>query len=327
MMFVKYILDNGGDIYPLLLDFQKTNGTGIFNPSVYYDQEVDKLYLNIRHCQVTLYHAEHDYFESFWGPLHYCHPENDITLTTTNYFGELNPENIEYNYISKVDTSLLDVKPIWNFIGLEDCRVVKWDDKIYVSGVRRDTTTNGQGRIELSLLDINQDSVKEISRHRLQPPLDQNSYCEKNWMPVVDSEFEYVKWCNPTEVVKADIATNTTEQTFLGSNFPYPRDFRGGSQVIRLNKNYRFACVHTVYLYKSEQGKKNAIYRHCFIVWDNNWNVVKYTPEFSFFDAKIEFCAGMTQYKDNFLLSFGLQDNAPYVLKIPRKIMEQICLP
>jgi predicted GH43/DUF377 family glycosyl hydrolase len=325
-MFVKQILDAGGAIYPLLLSFDKTNGTGIFNPSIYYDKEFDKLYLNIRHCQVTLYHAEYDYFESYWGPLHYCHPENDCTLTTTNYFGELNTNSFDYNYITKVDTSLLDVKPIWSFVGLEDCRVVKWNNKIYVSGVRRDTTTNGQGRIELSELSIENGTVKEIARNRLQPPGPSESYCEKNWMPVVDKEFEYVKWCNPTEVVKADLATNTTTQTYLGESFWYPRDFRGGSQVIRLNESYRFACVHTVNLYKSEQGRKNAIYRHCFIVWDNNWNLVKHTTEFSFFDHKIEFCAGMTKHKDNFLLTFGLQDNGSYILSIPQKTMEEICL-
>ena len=324
-MLCKTILNNGGSIHPLLLPFDKTNGTGIFNPSVYYDNELDKLYVNIRHCQVILYHAEQGLFENFFGPLHYGHPENDLTLTTTNYFWELNTNNFEYNFISKIDTSLLDIKPIWNFVGLEDCRIVKWNNKIYVSGVRRDTTTNGQGRIELSELNIENDLVKEISRNRLEPP-NPASYCEKNWMPVIDSDFTYVKWCNPTEVVKADLETNTTNQIFLGNSFWYPRDFRGGSQVIDLNKDYRFCCVHTVGLFKSEQGRKNAIYRHCFIIWDKDWNIIRHTPEFSFLDAKIEFCAGLTKYKNNFLLSFGLQDNASYIVSIPQKLMEDICL-
>lgn len=325
MTFCKVILENGGSVYPLTLPFEKTNGTGIFNPSVYYDQDADKLFVNIRHCQVTLYHAEEGKFESYWGPLHYGHPENDITLTTTNYFGELNPVTFDYNYISKIDTSLLDVTPIWNFVGLEDCRVVKWNNKVYVSGVRRDTTTNGEGRIELSELLIEGSNVKEVARNRLQPP-NEASYCEKNWMPVVDQPFKYVKWCNPTEVVEADLATNKATQTFLGNSFWYPRDFRGGSQVIPLNENYRFCCVHTVNLFKSEQGRKNAVYRHCFIVWDNNWNVVKHTAEFTFLDAKIEFCAGMTKYKDKFILTFGLQDNSSFLVAIPEKLMEQICL-
>jgi hypothetical protein len=325
MTFCKTVLENGGTVHPLILDFSKTNGTGIFNPSVYYDEQADKMYVNIRHCQVTLYHAEAGYFESYWGPLHYGHPENDLTLTTTNYFGELDPITFEYKYISKVDTSLLDVTPIWTFIGLEDCRIVKWDDKLYISGVRRDTTTNGEGRIELSELKIDGDQVKEITRHRLQPP-GNYSYCEKNWMPVVDKEYEYVKWSNPVEVVKADLETNKTSQVYLGRSFYYPRDFRGGSQVIRLNDKYRFCCVHTVNLFNSEQRRKNAIYRHCFIIWDNNWNIIKYTPEFTFLDAKIEFCAGMTKYKNDFIITFGYQDNTPYLVRVPQNLMENICL-
>lgn len=323
--FVKQVLLAGGALQPLTLDFNKTNGTGIFNPSVYYDTTLDKLYVNIRHCQVTLYHAEAGYFESYWGPLHYGHPENDLTLTTTNYFGELDPETLEYNYITKVDTSLLDVKPIWSFVGLEDCRIVKWNDRIYLSGVRRDTTTNGEGRIELSELQISNTSVKEIARNRLQPP-GNYSYCEKNWMPVVDNNWHYVKWSNPVEVVSADLTNNTTSQVHLGKPFYYNRDFRGGSQVIKLNDKYKFCCVHTVNLFKSEQGRKNATYRHCFLVWDENWNLVKHTPEFSFLGAQIEFCAGMTNYKDNFIISFGYQDNSSYLLTVPKKLMESICL-
>jgi len=325
MTFCKKILESGGTIHPITLPFNLTNGTGIFNPSVFYDKDTDKLYINIRHCQVTLYHSEEGIFESYWGPLHYGHPENDITLTTTNYFGELDPSTFEYKFISKVDTSLLDTKPIWDFVGLEDCRIVKWNDKIYVSGVRRDTTTNGQGRIELSELNIENNIVKEISRNRLQPP-NESSYCEKNWMPVIDKPLEYVKWCNPTEVVKVDLNVNKANQIFLGKSFWYPRDFRGGSQVINLNDNYRFCCVHTVNLFNSEQGRKNAIYRHCFIVWDKEWNLIKHTPEFTFLDAKIEFCAGMTKYKDKFILTFGMQDNSSYLITIPEKIMETICL-
>jgi len=325
-VFAKQVLESGGSLHPITIELAKTNGTGIFNPSLYYDEQVDKLYFNIRHCQVTLYHAENGKYESFWGPLHYCHPENDMTLTTTNYFGELNKQTLEPVYTSKVDTSKLDVAPIWNFVGLEDCRIAKWNDKLYLSGVRRDTTPNGQGRIELSGIEIDGEHVKEVTRNRLQPPFG-DSYCEKNWMPVIDKPFQYAKWCNPTEIVEANLESNATTQVFHGGDaFYYPRDFRGGSQVIRLNDEYRFCCVHTVNLFKSEQGRKNAVYRHCFIVWDNDWNVVKHTPEFTFLDAKIEFCAGMTKYKNDFLISFGYQDNASYVLRVPESLMENICL-
>jgi len=52
---------------------------------------------------------------------------------------------------TKVDTSALDVTPMWEFVGEEDCRVVQWLGDYYLVGVRRDTTTNGVGRMEYSL--------------------------------------------------------------------------------------------------------------------------------------------------------------------------------
>ena len=49
------------------------------------------------------------------------------------------------------------------FIGLEDARLVFWDNKYYAVGVRRDTTTTGHGRQEFSELQINDDSIKIMS--------------------------------------------------------------------------------------------------------------------------------------------------------------------
>lgn len=321
----KYVLNNGGSIVPLFLDFKYTNGTGIFNPSVFYDSVLDKLFVNIRHCQYTLYHSEKNKFESQWGPLSYLNPENDMTLTTTNYMCELDKNTLAIQSVLKVDTSMLDVKPIWEFVGLEDCRVVRWDNKLYITGVRRDTTTNGQGRMELSELEYTNNSIKEVSRYRIPSTANDASYCEKNWMPIDFMPYHYVKWSNPTEIVFADMHNKKTTQSFLGKSYNYPRDIRGGSQVIKLNNDYNFACGHTVNLFKSEIGAKDAVYRHCFIVWDNDWNVKTVTNQFAFLNASIEFSAGMTKFRDSFLVSFGLQDNCCYLLKIPQHLMETIC--
>ena len=88
--FVKIALKHKGRIKPLLVDSALTNGTGLFNPSIFVDD--NRTYINIRHCQYTLYHSELSKHEHPYGPLIYFNPENDITLTTTNYFGELNDD-------------------------------------------------------------------------------------------------------------------------------------------------------------------------------------------------------------------------------------------
>jgi hypothetical protein len=171
----------------------------------------------------------------------------------------------------------------------------------------------------MELSELTEDGV-EISRFRIPAPGDDNSYCEKNWMPVVDMPYNFVKWSNNNEVFKFDPVNRTCEQVYVGPSYQRPHDYRGGSHVIPIGE-YRVCLTHTTHLYKSEQGKKNAIYRHCFIVWDKDWNIIKYGDPFSFMDSKIEFCAGMTEYNGDILITFGVQDNAAYVLKAPMKFI------
>lgn len=316
--FAKYALESGGSVTPLIISSTETGGTGLMNPSIFLDN--DKLILILRHVNYTFYHSEAKLFQHPWGPLTYLHPENDMHLRTINHFCEIN-DNLMIDKSYRVDTGKFDTyEPLWDFVGLEDARLFRWNDKLYISGVRRDTTTNGQGRMELSEIVKENNSIKEISRVRIQPPKDPNSYCEKNWMPVLDMPYHYVKWTNPTELVRVDATTGQSFTEHLGNPVQMPRDVRGGTQVISW-RGYYLALTHEVDLFKSEVGRKDGVYRHRFIVWDKNWNIVKYTTDFSIMNAHVEFAVGMTVYKNDVLISFGFQDNAAYILRIPEQAL------
>lgn len=317
--FAARALDAGGVLAPLIVPAEHTNGTGLFNPTVLVHN--NDIMINVRHCQYTLFHAELKRFEHEWGPLLYLHPENDCTLTTTNFFGRVAPD-LTLTSVQAVDTSRLDVKPLWEFVGLEDVRMVRWHNRLYYCGVRRDTTTHGQGRMELSEIDTSGDSPREISRQRMPAPGTDKSYCEKNWMPVQDLPYTFVKWCNPTEVVRYDPDTKQTHQIHLGQWVSKPYDFRGGSQVIPWG-DYRIAITHVAHLTKSESGRKDGTYRHVLIVWDRDWNVVKYGEPFAFLGAHIEFCCGMALWQDQVLITFGVQDNAAYILRVSQQWMQR----
>jgi hypothetical protein len=310
----EYVIKNGGDIFPLILPSSITDGTGLMNPSVLI---VDgKIIVNIRHVNYTFYHSEAKLFQHPWGPLTYIHPENDMHLRTTNYYCELD-HNFSIKRSTKINTSKFDTyEPLWDFVGLEDARLVNWDNKLYITGVRRDTTTNGQGRMELSEIKVTDDDVVEVSRFRIPPPKDPNSYCEKNWMPILDRPYHYVKWSNPTEVVQVDSESQTCRTVHLGNSITLPRDLRGGSQVITLD-DYYLTLTHEVDLFNSEVGRKDALYRHRFVVWDKSWNHVKLTKDFSIMGAHVEFAVGMCIYKNDILITFGYQDNAAFILKTP----------
>lgn len=311
--FVKRALESGGIIKPLLIPPNDMEGPSLTNPSVLNIN--DTIVVNIRNVNYTLYHSELNKFEHRWGPLSYIHPEHDNHLRTTNYISVLN-DNLDSQFISKVDTSSLDIEPLWDFVGLEDARLINWNNKLFLCGVRRDTTTNGQGRMELSEIIFDNNTIREISRFRIPSP-NENEYCNKNWMPILSMPYHFIKWCNPLEIVIADPIQKTCSTVLNSSSFiPGFPDWRGSSQVIKLENAY-LSIIHETNLYRSKIGNKDATYRHRFLVWDNNWNLIKISKIFSFLNTKIEFCCGMDIYKDNLLITFGIQDNAAFILKAP----------
>lgn len=313
-------LQKGGSLNYLMLPATITEGFGLTNPSILIHN--GHYFLNLRHVQYALYHSEGEQkFQSSWGPLAYLNPEDDLTLKTTNYFCELDPNTLTIDKYQKIDTSKLDVKPLWEFIGLEDARVVYWDNSLFLSGVRRDTTTNGEGRMELSTID---NKNKETKRVRIEPPT-KGSYCEKNWMPILDLPYHYVKWTNPTEVVKVDPIKGISETVFsVEQKIKFPRDIRGGSQVITIG-NYYVAITHEVNLWHNEQGKKDAQYYHRFIIWDKKWNIVAHSSELKFMTGAIEFTCGLAFDGNDIIIPFGFQDSTAFILKFPINLLETLC--
>tara|TARA_Y100001980_G_C14554844_1_gene342212 strand:+ start:3018 stop:4028 length:1011 start_codon:yes stop_codon:yes gene_type:complete len=321
---VKTIInDYDGTIKPLIIDKDITNGTGITNSSIFVED--DKIHLIMRHVEYTLYHCENEqkYQSAEQGPLSYYHREDKEELKTNNIYCELDPNTLDIIKEIKIDTSKLDVSPMWTFIGLEDARLVKWNNKYFLCGVRRDTTTNGQGRMELSEIIIEEDKVTEISRNRIEVP-DINSYCEKNWMPILDKPFHFVKWTNPTEIVEVNLEQNNCKQIFKGDiTFDLPFDIRGGSPLIEWDDNSYICITHEVdFTLKNQNGFKNADYYHRFIIFDKDYTIKYISRHFNFMTAKIEFCIGLAKYKNDILISFGFQDNASYIIKVNKDRLE-----
>lgn len=319
MNFVKLALDHKGTIKPLLINPKDLCGPSLTNPSVLVVE--DKIIVNIRNVNYTLYHSELNKFEHMWGPLSYIHPENDIHLRTTNHIAELD-NNLDIVHYSKIDTSKFDIyEPQWEFVGLEDVRLIEWNNRLYGIGVRRDLDKVGTGRMELSEFQFDGGNVREISRYRIPGPPPDKEYCMKNCTPIEDKPFHLLKWTNPTCLMKFDPNGGETEIFETNEYTKGYNDMRGGSQVIKWKEGY-LTLIHETELYNSEQGRKNATYRHRFVYWDKDFKEQKFSKLFSFLNMKIEFSCGMCKYNDDVLITFGAQDNAAYILKVSQKFVE-----
>jgi hypothetical protein len=94
------------------------------------------------------------------------------------------------------------------------------------------------------------------------------------------------------------------------------KNYRGGSQVIRIG-DYRITIIHISNIYRNKFNIPFGQYTHKFIVWDMNWNIICESNEFNFMDGIIEFCCGLAIYGDDILITYGFQDNASYLLRMP----------
>jgi hypothetical protein len=324
MNMVQKAVEHGGKLAPLVIPKGLTRGTGLLNPSVFVDD--GQILVNLRHCNYTLLHAENkQMFPTRWGPLAYLHPEKDMRLVTENYICKLD-DNLEVMDYAHVDMLTLH-EPIWEFVGLEDARLVKWDGDYYLVGVRRDTTTNGQGRMEYSKVEIDWQTrtVKELSRLRIPVPGPEESYCEKNWIPVLDRPYHFVKWTCPTELVYANPEKLETTSVFVKETPRPSKDQRGSSHVLRWGNMY-ISITHEVDLFKNYLGQKDAIYRHRLCVWDSEFNFVGLSNPFSFLEFPIEFCTGAAIFGEDLLISFGAADDAAFILRTPRVVVEDLIM-
>ena len=327
---VHYALKRGGSIHPITLPKELTGETGIMNPSIFIHD--GRILLNIRHVNYTLYHSEGKRFPHTWGPLQYLHPENDISLTTYNIMTELDSELNILN-AGRINTSELDTEPTWNFIGLEDGRLFCWEDRLFLCGVRRDCYDDkGKGRMELQEIEFIEGEWKEVARFPIPAPGDDGTYCEKNWMPIIDMPWHFVKWCNPTEVVKFDIEKGTTETVHheRESYQEMVRDLRGGTQVYPIGDGKRITFTHEVDLTRDNFSLPSF---HCpplLLFWDEDWNLSVWTRVFHFmgtqidpttgYEYNIEFATGMTFLDGHIIIAFGYQDNGTFLLKMPEDV-------
>jgi predicted GH43/DUF377 family glycosyl hydrolase len=225
-------------------------------------------------------------------------------------------------------------EPTWNFIGLEDGRLFNWENRLFLCGVRRDAYDDkGTGRMEMCEIEFIDNEWQEVGRHPIPAPGDDATFCEKNWMPVIDMPWHFVKWCNPTEVIKYDAETRTTTTVHLNEDSKVEslyRDLRGGTQVHPIGQGRRMTITHETDLYKDSFQRKDGHYNHRVIVWDEDWNIIHYTKDFHFmgtqidhttgYEYNIEFATGMMFLDGYVVIAYGYQDNGTYILKVPEKV-------
>ncbi len=218
--------------------------------------------------------------------------------------------NINYMLELTSDLGVGDVQPIVDrstgpkryysrIQGFEDCRLFNLNGSWYATATVCEL--NPVERREIALLGLEGREVASV--RRLAGPHPQRH--EKNWMPLeIDGVLHFVYSCAPTLVLRCDPGTGSIDRVAESEGPAIARDFRGGSQGVRVDGGHLFS-VHEV------DGSERALrYMHRFVLLGDQLELTAVSRPFTFTSDRVEFCAGMARRGDELVLSFGVSDAA-----------------
>ncbi|WP_296865336.1 hypothetical protein [uncultured Methanobrevibacter sp.] len=278
------------------------------NPSIYIKN--DFIYINYR-CINYISYISHN--EKYKKNINGWIAQNGNVISE-NYVSCIKNDKVLSKSYKKVNIPETDVFSYYK--GLEDGILINWDDIFYLCGTRCDII-NEKGIFCIYELDRNFNVVRELILND-----DRFNNIEKHWSPIEGMPFTFIRWCNPTEIIKID--KNTGDVISVDTKNKYTdEDFRGNCQTVKYKDGY-LSIVHNVSRKINSNLHTIPIYNHYFIKYDNDFNIVSISKPFSFETNDIEFCCGLQIDDENIYVSYSVYDTNPVVIKFNENTLQEI---
>lgn len=138
---------------------------------------------------------------------------------------------------------------------------------------------------------------------------------EKNWIVApMGSELFLIHWISPLSVYSY-VGSQMLEPVFLGDVKAELIGWSGSSQAIPYNGKL-LACIHRRIGEKC--GRDPVRYVHRLVEIDpETWEIGRISPVFVFEGDQVEFNSGLSVTSESVLFSYGVQDCAAVVLRLP----------
>lgn len=277
------------------------------NPSILY---INNLYVNLRCINYITYISKSSkYTKHIDGWISNQH------VNSVNYLAYIDNDKVQKEFKNINIKSNLSFK----YSGLEDAILTYWNNSIYLCGTRCDIDKN-KGLFCIYKLDEHFNICEEtiVKDESVVGAL------EKHWSPIEDMPFTFVRWCNPTEIIQVEEKTGKViNVTSKEKSQLIKSRLRGNCQTVKYKDGY-LSIVHNTKYYMNKNSVLVPSYKHYFIQYDNNFNIINISKPFSFETNDIEFCCGL-QIKDNIVyISYSVYDSIPILIQFNESVLEDI---
>lgn len=193
-------------------------------------------------------------------------------------------------------------------VGIEDVRLIEYNDKIMFYGVTKSHSYSDSIRIIWGDYDIEHSAFRNA--RVLRPPYEENS-CEKNWTWCGNGRFIY-RW-HPIEIGYI----NSDNKLVIDERIKSPgifQEFRGSSSGIEW-KGYLWFSVHSVHFIN---GRRKYI--HYLVVMDMKSaekSVVALSEPFYFENIQIEYTIGLDIHAGKIVFLYSTRDATSRYIRLP----------
>lgn len=191
--------------------------------------------------------------------------------------------------------------------GFEDCRLFRYRQAWHAVAVTREH--NPAGICQIALLRLCGGTFRNLcllsdassGRH------------EKNWVPLpTEDGLFFIYSFRPMILLRYNGTDRTIDRVGAVPGPIIGASFRGGSQAIALGDGYLLVVHESI---DFEDGGR--VYLHRFVRLDRRFGITHLSPQFSFLDRSVEFCAGLAIRGAKLVASFGHRDREAYLATMP----------
>jgi hypothetical protein len=202
--------------------------------------------------------------------------------------------------------------------GIEDPKLFWRDGSWYFTGVMKESEHTPLFRMAVYRYD-HKANIAYLVRKYEGPDVTKP---EKNWMLPYEENPNFDFIYGPTSVIKGDYIIsrmNTNED--IGT-------IRGNTNLWKMPDNTYIAIVHSLYIKMTRMVthmKTDRTYTHQFTRYNDKGEIIGISKEFVFQKMQVEFAAGLVVKDDEFIISYGVQDESSHFASIPvAKVLEMI---
>jgi hypothetical protein len=273
---------------------------------------------------------------------YYLYPDGSQTIKNKNLCSILNEQSLEpLSYKPLVEMLPAEVSHHWFIemnenleqvyigspsIGLEDMRLYEVDGKLRFISTTMGYSPVGKSRMMIGNYDLGRHTYSDC---QIVFPPNPDSWCEKNWTPVVQeepmifsscsvpsfSEIFIYKW-SPMEIGKLVKSENGELNLEIIESYdiqePWFHKLRGSTVFSKVDGKL-LGVTHF-----SEEGSPRRYY-HMLIELDPvNLRPLRYSIPFYFLNKGVEFCIGFTVIKDDYVFWISQNDRDPLTVIVEK---------